>query len=107
METNYNTASRNTDCLIIDILCNEFGREKVKQALTFKKHYRSFKKENYSLVSDSFNNLSYQWQMGRSREYLESLAVEVQYSLICYLAENYIYDKPYASYDSLADNHWE
>ena len=90
---NSETGFRWSNCLLIDILCSEFGHEKVHQALRFKHHYQAFKRENPHLVSDSFNILSFQWQIGRSREYLESLAEEVQYSIICYLAENYINDK--------------
>ncbi|PZO38462.1 MAG: hypothetical protein DCF19_16185 [Pseudanabaena frigida] len=93
MGNNTSTAIKSATCLVLDILCNEFGHEKVSQSLKYQKYNKAFKDENHRLVSDSFNMLSYQWQMGRSREYLESLDIEVQYSLICSLAENYINDK--------------
>ena len=93
MGNNSDMGFRWSNCLLIDILCNEFGHEKVYQALSFKHNYQAFKRENPHLVAESFNTLSLQWQRGKSREYLESLAEEVQYSIICYLAENYINDK--------------
>ncbi len=103
MGTNESVVASPNNCLVIDILCSEFGHDKVNQALKYKNHYRDFKKANHNLVSESFSTLSHQWQMGRLREYLESLAVEVQYSLICYLAENYINDKSRA--DTLFSEH--
>ena len=85
--------TRSCSCLILDILCNEFGNELVSQALKYKDHYKTFKMNNASLVSASFDTLSYKWQMGKSREYLESLERDLQYCLICHLAGNYINDK--------------
>ncbi len=95
METNTSaTLTRSSDCLILDILCNEFGNQLVSQALERKDYYKTFKRDNASLVSDSFDALSYKWQMGKSREYLESLELDLQHCLICHLAEDYINDKP-------------
>ncbi len=75
-------------CRIISILCDEFGYDKIEQALNYRQFYRDFKRKNARLFLEAFNMLSYHWQMGRSREYLDSLTLEVQYSLICYLSEN-------------------
>jgi hypothetical protein len=87
------TCTRASDSLILDILYSEFGNELVSQALKYKDYYKTFKMNNANLVSDSFDTLSYKWQMGKSKEYLESLEVDLQYCLICHLAGNYINDK--------------
>ena len=95
METNTSTTlTKASDCLILDILRNEFGNQLVSQALKYKDYYKIFKRDNTRLVSDSFDTLSYNWQMGKSREYLKSLEINLQHCLICHLAEDYINDKP-------------
>ena len=92
MESDKLTSKRADYCRIISILCDEFGYDKIEQALSYRQSYRDFKRKNSRLFLEAFNMLSYHWQMGRSREYLESLTLEVQYSLICYLSESHIGD---------------
>ena len=82
------------DSQILGILSDEFGGDSVDRALTHKSFCKEFKTQNPSLISDTFNTLSYNWQMGKSREYLESLEEELQSCLICHLAEDYFYDQP-------------
>ena len=92
IEFNKSISKKADFCRIISILCNEFGYDKIEQALTYRHSYRDFKRKNSRLFLDTFNLLSYHWQMGRSKEYLESLTLEMQYSLICYLSESQIGD---------------
>lgn len=88
IESNKPISKKSDYYQVISILCNEFGCDKIAQAMTYQKFYREFQRKNSRLFTEAFNMLSYHWQMGRSREYLESLALEVQYSLICYLSES-------------------
>ena len=92
IESNKYLSKKADYCRIISILCNEFGYEKIEQALTYRQFYRDFKRKDPRLFLDAFNKLSYHWQIGKAREYLESLALEVQYSLICYLSESQMGD---------------
>ena len=84
---------RNGDSLILDILYKEFGCQLVKQALEYRRHYDYFKTENLGLLTKAVDTLSYQWQMGNAKQYLESLSIDFQYYLICHLADGYIIDK--------------
>jgi hypothetical protein len=90
--TTNNISVRNGDSLILDILYSEFGCQFVKQALEYKKHYDYFKIENLGLLTKTVDTLSYQWQMGNAKQYLESLSIDFQYYLICHLADGYIID---------------
>ena len=92
--TTFTTCRESRNSLILDILYSEFGSQLVSQALKYKDYYKIFKRDNTRLVSDSFDTLSYNWQMGKSREYLKSLEINLQHCLICHLAEDYINDKP-------------
>lgn len=73
--------------LVIDILCNVFGGSTVAQALKSQKYAQDFKKNNPNLVLDTWNTLSYQWQQGKAKEYLESLALDLQHTMICHLID--------------------
>lgn len=81
------------DSLVTDILCSEFGICTVCQAMRNMDAYHCAKKEKLSTISEHFNKLSYEWQIGNARAYLESLAPELQYNVICHLMEDYINDK--------------
>lgn len=81
------------DNLVMDILCNEFGFCKVNQAMGHIDSYNIAKKEKFSIIQEHFNKLSYEWQMGNARAYLESLASDLQDYIICHLMEEYINDK--------------
>ena len=77
----------------MDILCEEFGSEIVCKSMGYRDNYKNFKKSNPVLISDVFNTLSYKWQVGKAREYLESLEEWLRCCLICHLAEDYVNDK--------------
>jgi hypothetical protein len=79
--------------LVTSILCEEFGSHLVYKSMQHKRDYENLKVHNPSLISEVFNNLSYRWQEGKAREYLESLEESLQHCLICHLAEDYINDK--------------
>jgi len=81
------------DSLVIDILYSEFGVCTVNQAMSHIDSYKSYKTEKRSIIQEHFNKLSYEWQMGNARGYLESLATELKYYIICHLMEDYINDK--------------
>lgn len=81
------------DSLVMDILCSEFGFCTVSQAMRHMDSYKCAKTEKLSVISEHFNKLSYEWQMGKAKPYLESLATELQYYIICHLMEDYINDK--------------
>ncbi len=81
------------DNLVTSILCEEFGCNLVYKSIEYKQYYENIKKQNPSLISKVFNELSYKWQEGKAREYLESLEEWLQYCLICHLAGDYINDK--------------
>lgn len=91
------------DSLILEILSDEFGCHSVDRALTYKTFYRQFKTYNPCLMSDIFNALSHNWQMGKARDYLESLEEWLQSCLICHLAEDYFYDQPVSGYRLFED----
>lgn len=76
------------DSLIMDILCSEFGYCTVDRAMRCKDSYICYKKEKSSIIQEHFNKLSYEWQMGNGRGYLESLATELQHYIICYLMDD-------------------
>jgi hypothetical protein len=79
--------------LVTSILCEEFGCHLVYKSLEHKHNYENIKKHNPSLISQVFNELSYKWQDGKAKEYIESLEEWLQYCLICHLAEDYVNDK--------------
>jgi hypothetical protein len=81
------------DSLVMDILCSEFGFCTVSQAMKHIDSYNCAKKEKLGIISEHFNKLSYEWQMGNAKAYLESLATDLQYYIICHLMEDYINDK--------------
>jgi hypothetical protein len=55
--------------------------------------YRVSKQKKLGTISDAFNKLSFEWQKGNARQYLESLEPELQYCIICHLMDDYINDK--------------
>lgn len=81
------------DSLVLDILCSEFGCCTVNQAINHMDSYQSHKKEKFGIIQEHFNKLSYEWQMGNARGYLESLATDLQYYIICHLMDDFISDK--------------
>jgi hypothetical protein len=77
------------DSLVLDILCSAFGCCTVNRAMSHMDSYKIYKKEKYSIIQEHFNKLSYEWQMGNARGYLESLAIDLQYYIICHLMDDY------------------
>ena len=86
------TNSASNKKLIHEILCEEFGCHLVYKAMECKESYRNFKANNPNSISEFFNELSYKWQMGKAKEYLESLDERIQICLICHLVEDYFND---------------
>ena len=93
MLINTSKTIQSKDSLILEILYDEFGCPLVDRALTYKDSCKHFKIDNPSLMSDTFNELSHNWQMGEAREYIESLEEGLQECLICHLVEDYVNDK--------------
>jgi|688.fasta_scaffold67297_8 hypothetical protein len=89
--------------LVTSILCEEFGYNLVYKSIEHRHCYENIKKQNPCLISKVFNELSYKWQEGKAKEYLESLEEWLQYCLICHLAEDYINDKYLATFDELVE----
>ncbi len=85
-----NSASQQST--VYEILCDEFPCHVVYKALQYKESYRNFKANNPNSISEFFNELSYKWQMGKAKEYLESLDKFIQIYLICYLVEDCVND---------------
>ena len=87
--------------LVTSILCEEFGCHLVYKSLEHKHHYENIKRQNPSRISQVFNELSYKWQDGKAKEYVESLDEHLQYCLICHLAEDYVNDKSLNAHEEL------
>jgi hypothetical protein len=81
------------DGFIKDILCSEFGLCTIEQSLHYMDQYKVHREEKLKLIKDDFNTLSFEWQKGDARKYLESLAEEIRYCIICHLMEDYVNDK--------------
>jgi hypothetical protein len=79
--------------LVISILREEFGDQLVFKSIEYKQNYRDLIANEPSLLSGIFNELSYKWQEGKAKEYLDSLEESLQHCLICHLAEDYIYNE--------------
>lgn len=94
MGTNTSNTVRTKNSLVLKILYEVFGHYLVDRALKYKAYFRDFSARNSNVMSDIFNRLSYNWQMGKAREYLESLEEWLQGCLICHLVEDYFYDQP-------------
>ncbi|BBC22568.1 hypothetical protein ABRG53_0311 [Pseudanabaena sp. ABRG5-3] len=94
MQTNNNVKTViASDSLVLDILCSEFGCCTVNQAMKYIDSYNSHKREMFGVIQEHFNRLSYEWQMGNAKNYLESLATELRYYIICHLMLDYMNDK--------------
>jgi len=83
--------------LVMSILCEEFGDQIVCKSIEYKQSCNNLPEYEPSLISEVFNELSYKWQEGKAKEYLESLEESLQYYLICHLAEDYINDKSFVT----------
>ena len=81
------------DSLVMDILNCTFGSDIVSGAMKYMAHYRARKREKRSLISEHFNTLSFEWQHGNAKVYLESLDKELRDCIICHLMEDYVIDK--------------
>lgn len=90
---NHTKTVKSKDSLIMDILCSEFGYYTVNKAINYIDSYNRFKQDNFKIIVEHFNRLSYEWQLGNARNYLESLATELQYYIICHLMDDYYSDK--------------
>ncbi len=73
------------------VSCRQKRRKYVDHALA--DQCRKFERNNPSSISEFFNKLSYKWETGTAKQYLESLDEWIQICLICHLAEGYINDK--------------
>ncbi len=81
------------DNLVIDILESTFGSDIVNGAMKYTACYNDHKGEKRRLISNHFNILSFEWQKGNARAYLESLDAELQNCIICYLMEDFVIDR--------------
>jgi hypothetical protein len=98
MGNNSSKAVLSKNAIVLEILRDEFGSHLVEKALKHQESCRAFEKYDPDSISKCFNALSYSWQTGNARQYLESLDECVQFCLICHLSKDYINDKVRANY---------
>jgi len=73
---------------MLDILVNVLGWQMVSQALRNREKAKRFSIANPALVGRHCLILSNTWKLGKAKEYLDSLDVDLRNCLICNLVGN-------------------